>query len=98
MVLPIMRDVFLPLDLKEFISVQPMTGPVSTIFKWESIDENNPKVGQIFHDTPKDDDPGRGCCLRSMWHKIWTGTEWIFERNISQEEWKSVIAKFHSKK
>ena len=81
--------------IDELISVQPMTGPVSEIIKWENLDSNNPKVGQIFSDGLKN--PCCNGCCSPRWYKIWTGTEWISERNITQEEWKSVIAKFHPK-
>jgi hypothetical protein len=94
--IPIINKTFAPFDVKEFVSVQPMSGPPNGLsIPWKVIDENNPEVGEVFPDKSKCG--STGCCW-SWWHKIWTGSEWVFEKNISQEEWKTIVTKFHSKK
>ena len=69
--------------LGDLMSVQPMSEPPKGLtIPWEFLDENNPKVGQIFSDGLKD--PCCDGCCAPRWYKIWTGTEWVFEKNISQ--------------
>jgi len=96
--LPVIKnDVFPHLLIEDLVSVQPMSGPApSSTIRWENLDEKSPKVGQIFSDGLKD--PKHCGCCSPRWYKIWTGSEWVFEKNISQEEWKTIVTKFHPKK
>lgn len=96
-IFPVIKNMSSECFIDQLASVQPMVGPHDTqVISFEILDENNPKVSQIFSDGLKD--PCCNGCCAPRWYKIWTGTEWIFERKVSSTEWKNIVTKFHKLK
>jgi hypothetical protein len=84
--LPLVTQKFKELNIKNFMSVQPMSAPINLSFYFENMDANNPLVGQIFVLEEKEPLEHCGqplcCCVRGpSWHKIWTPNGWVFEKD-----------------
>ena len=83
--MPVIKNMIYPeWSVKEFLSVTPLTLKPGLIMYMETMDANNPKIGQIFNLQPKIPHDHGGapcmCCLRGEhWHKIYTPTGWVYE-------------------
>ena len=70
-------------------------------FKWN--DESAPKIGdiiQLSYKYPLTKPLCGGflcCCIQDSndyWHKIWNGEHWIYQQNLTEDEWLFVIEKY----
>jgi hypothetical protein len=72
---------------------------MGSFFHLEIFDQNNPKQGQVFEIGPKYPftHPERygGCCRNSKnyWHKMWDDGHWVYEKNLTGEEWEMKFLK-----
>ena len=99
--LPKINKTFEKFNVGDFVSVQPMKVPCGSVFFIDIMDENNPKIGQIFTLKEKNPDPKHQdcpplcCCVRGpSWHKIWTHAGWVFEE-IDEKAYKEAVEKYH---
>lgn len=90
--LPVVRRAFPSLFISDLCSVQPMREvPEMPSIYFEYLDEAHPKHGQIFTIRSKSSEHEPcGCCRNSndYWHKLWDTDHWVYEQNLTPEEWK----------
>jgi hypothetical protein len=101
LVFPIIKNINTDLALKDLMSVQPMTEiPSELSIYFEMMDMNNPKTGQIFEvgrKYPFTKEYDCWCCFRNSddyWHKMWEYDHWVYEKNLTSEEWKFKLQKY----
>jgi hypothetical protein len=98
--LPIITNCFSNFDIKEFVSIEPLSEPCGLVFYLDIHDEQDPLEGQVFRIKPKHylthpEWYDCHCCMKGpYWHKIWNNGHWTYEQNLTEEEWKSLVEKY----
>ena len=65
----------------EIVGVQPMMEPPPNLtIPWKVINPNKPEIGEIYTDGFKVKGESCMCCIRDVWHKIYTHHGWVYER------------------
>lgn len=96
---PIIHRVNYELAAQELISVQPMNLPTGLVFYMDYKCEKNPQLGQVFEaglKNPLTHVHHGGCCRNSddYWHKIFTEHGWVYEKQLTPEEWEIKVDKY----